>query len=1103
MEVAFFTFLVYKEHSLLFSYLNYRLAVIAPRRLQIYLCTHQAVESTSLPITSAQTKIFPAHFLPDIANRIYHLINNQPSKLTIPLAMTISNRTLRLLLPLLFGLCPLWSFSVNIAIIESQSYHPMQAMDTNWETVITNMGHSPFIFPQDALDDLANFDNIDILILSSGLIDIPTNRRTTLKDFYNSGRNMYIQSEYQISHPGNMVFAEIINENGNAFNWSGESSGNIMPMDVLCDLSSNLHIVNSLNYFWYGTYGQGDATVTPFLVSNDKNYGFTYKPSDNSLGYIVTTTDQDWVRILASEDLMQNILHLLITNPPVPQATSISITLTNQPACENGLYTFSSTLQNPTPSISYQWLINGSPVVNENNDIFVTSDLSEGDVVECFVHAEINCQEFDHVSNPILIAPIFPIEEATWEINSSTGSICLGEEVTFLSDFEIETTASNIAYQWLINNSDVFGANEETFTTNNLNNGDIVSCNVQYTDACNNLQTQTSNEISIAVSNPQTPSIEIIPNIYAACENEEVTFIAQGSHWGDNPSFQWQVDGLTVGGDESYLSIYNLQNGQSVTCILTSSENCLTSNQVVSLPVNIEIFAPLSPSLSIEANTYTACQGDEVTFSATGDNWGDNPFFSWMINGQTIGNNEPTLTTSNLFNGDVVTCNIQMDANCLTSNEINANANPVNILSNVTPVIYITSNVQAACSGEDVLFSATIQNGGDNPSLEWMIDGEVLSTNGTTFSTNSLQDGQIVSCRLISNTDCASNTEVISNEIAIDISNITLILNQQSDDYCGMHNGKIQVGVNFAIPPVTYTWSNGANTSSIQDLAAGSYSVTATDATDCSTTLNVEINERYSIQITDIELQHSTCNKHNGTASVTMADPSLTYFYTWMTPSGNVLGTESIIRDLPPGTYLLEVTDATDCFLLEEFEILSSSSLSLELEERITVDWGTNVKLEPYITSDSEVQYEWSPATGLNCTDCPNPIFTAEEEITYTLTLSNSSGCTQTKSIHIYVEKERNVFVPTAFSPNGDGYNDRFIAYGDDKVKIIKSLHIVDRWGNVLFKKENIQANEEAAGWDGTFRGKIMNSGVYLYHMEVVYRDGLVHHLSGDITLVR
>jgi gliding motility-associated-like protein len=75
--------------------------------------------------------------------------------------------------------------------------------------------------------------------------------------------------------------------------------------------------------------------------------------------------------------------------------------------------------------------------------------------------------------------------------------------------------------------------------------------------------------------------------------------------------------------------------------------------------------------------------------------------------------------------------------------------------------------------------------------------------------------------------------------------------------------------------------------------------------------------------------------------------------------------------------------------------------------------------------------------------------------------------------------------------------------FTDADLEEISIMEIYDRWGDLVFRKEHFQPNDPQAGWDGTFKGDLLNPGVYVYRIEIIYGDGLEDQLAGDITLLR
>ncbi len=89
------------------------------------------------------------------------------------------------------------------------------------------------------------------------------------------------------------------------------------------------------------------------------------------------------------------------------------------------------------------------------------------------------------------------------------------------------------------------------------------------------------------------------------------------------------------------------------------------------------------------------------------------------------------------------------------------------------------------------------------------------------------------------------------------------------------------------------------------------------------------------------------------------------------------------------------------------------------------------------------------------------------------------------------------------FEPNGDGTNDVFAIFSNEDVTNIPSLQIYDRWGSLVFRRENFAPNDERFGWDGTWGNKDALPGVYGWWTEIAFRDGIKKVYSGNVMLVR
>lgn len=166
-----------------------------------------------------------------------------------------------------------------------------------------------------------------------------------------------------------------------------------------------------------------------------------------------------------------------------------------------------------------------------------------------------------------------------------------------------------------------------------------------------------------------------------------------------------------------------------------------------------------------------------------------------------------------------------------------------------------------------------------------------------------------------------------------------------------------------------------------------------------------------------------------------------------------------------------------------------------------TIDAGTDVTIlsgeSTILTGAGATTLVWEPPTGLSCTNCPSPNASPSITTTYTLTGMDANGCSSTDIVTINViQLEQDLFIPNIFSPNGDNNNDVFKVEGTGLNEF--QLKIFNRWGELVFSSDDQQF-----GWDGTQRGKALNTAVFTYLVTYVSNLGEEKIISGNVTLLR
>ncbi len=174
----------------------------------------------------------------------------------------------------------------------------------------------------------------------------------------------------------------------------------------------------------------------------------------------------------------------------------------------------------------------------------------------------------------------------------------------------------------------------------------------------------------------------------------------------------------------------------------------------------------------------------------------------------------------------------------------------------------------------------------------------------------------------------------------------------------------------------------------------------------------------------------------------------------------------------------------------------------LEIGPDITASTGSTVTLSPQTQNGPIVSWSWSPSTNLSCSNCPNPTVTVANNQSYVLSVTNSYGCVVQDTVDLFTFcKGSQVFVPNAFTPDGDGLNDVLMIRGIGVQ--IKSFRVFNGWGVLIFEKQNFNPNEPRYGWDGKVRGVPATPDVYVYTAEVVCDNGLVYTYKGNTTILK
>ena len=401
-------------------------------------------------------------------------------------------------------------------------------------------------------------------------------------------------------------------------------------------------------------------------------------------GTTTITAYQEGNNLYVTATPVSQVLTVTAPAPPV-----VTITANNNVVCAGMPITFTATVTNGGNNILYQWQLNGINVLG-NSPVISFHTVAATDVIQCLVTIEGPCPA-SAISNSLTNVVGIPYVTPTVSIQSSAASsVCAGTSVTFTAT--ATGAGTNPLYQWLVNGVNA-GTNNSTFTSNVLNNGDVVTCTLTNTTSpCLTVTSVTSNKIVLTVNPVSTlvPTVTITPDYYSSCQGISVTYTATATNAGNNPAYQWQVNGQNAGINASTFSSSSLNTGDQITCIVTTSVACsiatATSN-TAGIKSDPEIINSVTITSSAAANGNIISPNEEVTFTATAayaTGGTTITAYQWQVNGINAETDNATFSTGNLVNGDLVTCMLTTTGACIAVPFVYSNTIKIIV---VTPVV--------------------------------------------------------------------------------------------------------------------------------------------------------------------------------------------------------------------------------------------------------------------------------------------------------------------------------------------------------------------------------------------------------------------------------
>ncbi|MEI6575704.1 MAG: cohesin domain-containing protein [Bacteroidota bacterium] len=535
------------------------------------------------------------------------------------------------------------------------------------------------------------------------------------------------------------------------------------------------------------------------LVVGTNSSTYTYVPVNGDVIHVVMTSNAGCA---TNSPATSN--NIAMTVNPVINAVVI-VSASDQNVCAGTSITFTASPSNGGTSPVYQWYKNNL-MVGTNSATYSCVPLN-GDHISVTMASSASCVSSSLVNSNILTMAVNPVLAASVSIAASSNPSCTGTSVTLTAT---PVNGGTPVYQWF-KNSVAVGTNSSSYSCTPLD-GDQVNVVMTSNANCVSGSPANSSIMTMLVNPNLTASVSITESANPVCAGTSVTYTATPVNGGSTPSYQWYVNNVVAGTNNSSLSIIPV-NGDEVHLVMTSNASCVSGSPASSNSISMTVNAPVPVSVSIVSSGNPICAGSSVTCTATATNGGTNPTYQWYKNNVAVGTNSNSFSYTPA-NGDVVSVQMTSDANCVVTSLANSNTITMVVNPVLNAGVAILASENPVCSSTIVSFSATPTNGGTLPVYQWYKNGSPVGTNSATYSYAPV-NGDHINVVMTSNASCISGSPATSNTVNMSVST-TLIasvsLSVSANPVC---SGS---AVTFTASPVnggnmpTYQWFKNGTT---------------------------------------------------------------------------------------------------------------------------------------------------------------------------------------------------------------------------------------------------------------------------------------------------
>ena len=748
--------------------------------------------------------------------------------------------------------------------------------------------------------------------------------------------------------------------------------------------------------------------------------------------------------------------------------------------CADSILTIDGSNSSQGAQLKYSWnSINGTIESGQGTQIIKIT--SAGDYYLVVLDTINFCSDTDF----IIVKPDLKIPVASILVNDTL--TCNNTSVILFGNAS-SPAGDSVIYNWSSTSGQVI-QNANTLTPIVTEPGDYILTVIDQVNGCS-----ATVKVNVSIDTIKPIAVAGPGNIWN-CNTTLLTLDGSNSNGNHSLQYQWTTTDGSILNNNQQNKIDIGSPGTYVLKVIDLVNGCESTDQVI---IQKDLTMPNANILIPDTLT---CINSTVTISGQGSSSGNRIIYDWKTNDGQI------ISVNNLIDIVVDKSGTYQLIVSDTVNKCTEQQFIVVLEDKQNPVVDAGGSTELTCQTLDLSLTGNISNS-SNDIIKWnTTQGNILS-NTDSIQIKINKPGLYYFQVTNNNNGCIG----IDSVLVTKRNNLIVNAGTSTELTCRLQEVILSASIQNGAGNEQVIWTTNqgrfiGNTNASQvkvDRPGWYYFMVNNNSTGCDGIDSVLITENTNLPVSiNLAIDQPKCPGDS-----------------WQTEITNIVGGEKplqiyldnqLINGLTlqgnsAGNYTIKVIDKNGCELSSNFNIITPQGVSVQLIPLVRLSAEQDYNLVPMysIPDDSIASVQWSPSDFLSCTDCPYPIIKGiDRDMEYIVSYTNHNGCIATARIRIEIVN-RDIWIPNTFSPNGDNINDRFYPFvSEDSFNEVKLMQIFDRWGNLIFTREHFPPNDPNYGWNGDNDNQRLNPGVFIYVIEIEWKNGEIEKRFGDITLIR